>query len=207
MATFVVVDAPVKAECPGCGRLILVRRKPGPQRTWCSESCRVRTASPYKPAQPTERWCRCCAAVFKTTGKAFRCEDCRRNRRLGPLRACQLCAAEFWPLKATQRYCSKSCASTMIERPVKTLAPKGNTHQARARRFGVKYETVIKIKVFERDGWFCVICQTPVDRTVEWPHPDSASLDHVVPLSRGGEHAYRNTQCSHFRCNIAKGAD
>lgn len=32
----------------------------------------------------------------------------------------------------------------------------------------------------------------------------SASLDHVVPMSKGGGHTYANTQCSHLKCNVDK---
>lgn len=69
----------------------------------------------------------------------------------------------------------------------------------RAERFGVPYEPVNRVTVFERDGWVCGICGDPVDH-------DDASLDHVTPMSLGGAHSYANTQCSHLSCNIRKGA-
>lgn len=31
-------------------------------------------------------------------------------------------------------------------------------------------------------------------------------LDHVIPMSKGGGHTYANTQCSHLKCNVDKGA-
>jgi 5-methylcytosine-specific restriction endonuclease McrA len=31
-------------------------------------------------------------------------------------------------------------------------------------------------------------------------------LDHIVPLARGGEHSYANTQPAHPTCNRRKGA-
>lgn len=58
--------------------------------------------------------------------------------------------------------------------------------------------------IFERDGWVCGICTLPVDRDLKWPHPMSASLDHVTPLSRGGRHSRDNVQCSHLTCNLRK---
>jgi 5-methylcytosine-specific restriction endonuclease McrA len=59
--------------------------------------------------------------------------------------------------------------------------------------------------VFERDQWTCGLCRHPVDPGLAWPHPMSASVDHVVPLSRGGEHSLDNVQCAHLRCNCIKG--
>jgi hypothetical protein len=40
-------------------------------------------------------------------------------------------------------------------------------------------------------------------------HPDrmSVSLDHVVPLSRGGSHSWENVRCAHLSCNVAKGSN
>jgi 5-methylcytosine-specific restriction endonuclease McrA len=60
-------------------------------------------------------------------------------------------------------------------------------------------ERVNRVKVFERDGWRCGICRLPVERK-------DASLDHIVPLSRGGHHTYENCQTAHLKCNISKGA-
>lgn len=61
-------------------------------------------------------------------------------------------------------------------------------------------------EVYERDGWVCGLCGDPVDRELVWPDPMSASLDHVVPLSKGGAHTRENSQCAHLVCNVRKGA-
>lgn len=66
-------------------------------------------------------------------------------------------------------------------------------------------ERFSKTDIFERDGWRCGICGADVDRTLRYPDPGSASLDHVVPLSKGGVHAPDNVRCSHLRCNVSRG--
>lgn len=65
-------------------------------------------------------------------------------------------------------------------------------------------EKVSRKAVFERDGWTCQICHDPVDRDAAWPDPKSPSLDHIHPLSKGGDHTYANTQLACLRCNIRK---
>lgn len=60
--------------------------------------------------------------------------------------------------------------------------------------------------VFERDGWLCGLCDEPVSPDAVYPDPFSPSLDHVVPLSRGGAHSLENSQLAHLRCNVRKGA-
>lgn len=65
---------------------------------------------------------------------------------------------------------------------------------------------VDRLAVFERDGWVCGLCGGKVDPELRHPDPLSASLDHVLPLALGGLHEWGNVQCSHLRCNTAKGA-
>jgi 5-methylcytosine-specific restriction endonuclease McrA len=68
-----------------------------------------------------------------------------------------------------------------------------------ARKLGVVVEHVDRRILFERDEGVCGICRKPVDR-------DDFHVDHVIPLARGGEHSYANTQIAHPPCNLAKGA-
>lgn len=70
---------------------------------------------------------------------------------------------------------------------------------------GAEVERFEHSEVFERDGWICQLCGDPTDWTTHFPDPLSPSLDHIVPLSRGGEHSRANTQCAHLACNIRKG--
>ena len=59
-------------------------------------------------------------------------------------------------------------------------------------------------QVYERDGWVCRLCRLPIDPAVAWPDSMSASVDHVVPLSKGGEHSMTNAQAAHLGCNSRK---
>ena len=68
----------------------------------------------------------------------------------------------------------------------------------RALKKGACVENVDPAVVLKRDGGICGICREPI--TGEW------HLDHIVPLARGGEHSYLNTQASHPFCNMSKGA-
>jgi len=47
--------------------------------------------------------------------------------------------------------------------------------------------------IFARDGGKCVYCQAP-----------AASIDHVMPRSRGGGHTWENVVSACHRCNHAK---
>lgn len=68
-----------------------------------------------------------------------------------------------------------------------------------ARKRGQFVEVVDPQVVWERDEGICGICHLPAER-------DDFHVDHVIPLSKGGEHSYANTQVSHPPCNLRKGA-
>lgn len=81
---------------------------------------------------------------------------------------------------------------------------RSRVHAARARRYGVRFETVIDTEIFERDRWRCGLCGERVNKNLAAPHILCASIDHIVPLSRGGEHTKANAQCAHWICNSIK---
>lgn len=66
------------------------------------------------------------------------------------------------------------------------------------KRLGDKYvEDVNRRELYETYGGICAICEEPLkfrDMTV----------DHIVPLFRGGEHSYANCQPTHGLCNHIK---
>jgi len=62
-----------------------------------------------------------------------------------------------------------------------------------------------RLDIYRRDDWVCQICKKPVDKTLSFPNPYCASLDHILPLSRGGSHESTNVQLTHLSCNTSKG--
>lgn len=73
--------------------------------------------------------------------------------------------------------------------------------------YGPGSERVDPVAVFERDGWRCKLCDVMTDRTLPGrsSHALAPEVDHIIPLSRGGLHTYKNTQCVCHKCNRAKG--
>lgn len=52
----------------------------------------------------------------------------------------------------------------------------------------------------------CPLCALPILPELVAPDPMSRSLDHIIPLARGGTHEQSNLQWTHLRCNLRKGA-
>ena len=51
----------------------------------------------------------------------------------------------------------------------------------------------------------CAICGLPVDKKLKAPHPMSATVDHIIPVAKGGHPSdINNMQLAHFVCNRMK---
>lgn len=73
-------------------------------------------------------------------------------------------------------------------------------------------ESFTKSEIGERDGWRCGICRKRIDPSVpawkpgSWEqNPLTATIDHILPLAKGGTHTRDNVQIAHLECNVAKG--
>jgi len=54
----------------------------------------------------------------------------------------------------------------------------------------------------------CAICGQPVDFSLKWPHPMSPTIDHIIPVIKGGHPSdIDNLQLAHFSCNRQKSSN
>jgi len=84
-------------------------------------------------------------------------------------------------------------------------ANRENSHRRRALRRNVEVEKFKDVEIFKRDNWTCKICHKKVNGRLKYPNPLSRSLDHIIPISKGGTHTKDNVQCAHYLCNCKKG--
>jgi len=76
----------------------------------------------------------------------------------------------------------------------------------RARKMGATVEDFTSQEIFIRDRYICQACgiKTRPDYKSRY-HSKYPNLDHIIPLSVGGEHSKRNVQCLCHKCNLEKG--
>lgn len=191
--------ASVEHVCPMCN----VTFSGGPLKVYCSRRCLDRNPSKLEANRK-----RAAAAyeadkdAWRTRNRlAYRAKHNSPGRRSMPSK-CSVIGCDAKPV--AKDVCMR-CYRAMQRKAGTPWAREGSkSYKARASRHGVPYEPVNRQRVFKRDGWQCGICHEAVDPELGYPHPGSVSLDHIVPMSKGGPHTYENTQCSHLRCNLIK---
>lgn len=132
-----------------------------------------------------------------------RCKECARERsrayykykRKADEVNCVACGSTFYGSRDKNKYCSDDCRAVGLA-AIKTVRDR------KIKQTTLEYFT--REEVFNRDGWVCHICSESISPSLKYPHPMSASLDHVTPISRGGPHTLENSAASHFLCNIRK---
>lgn len=121
---------------------------------------------------------------------------------------CKQCKILFSARRPEKVYCSASCRQRYFRKNDKLYREKADARARcrRAQKRSVVIHDDINIKkLHKRDKGICRICGERVDMRRKWPHPLSASIDHVIPLSNEGLHAWDNVQLAHLRCNMKKG--
>lgn len=122
-----------------------------------------------------------------------------RNGSLDP-GACSVCGETLPRSSPSSR---RFCAPCSLER--RRSRSRDAEHRRRSLKVGGGSERFDDRATFERDRWRCGICRKRVDERLRWPHPLSASVDHMVPISEGGLHTRANVRLAHLTCNTSRG--
>lgn len=199
----------------------------------CRE-CEVAFESPRHRGRPTvvcsgcRVWrrraiCSCCGMSFDVQGargpRPGHCDSCTRKPPRSPrperptiLRDCLECATEFVAWHPIKKYCSVECQHLASDRSWTKKRERTYNDASRsrdARRRALKThpgaEKISAREVAERDAWICGLCSRIIDPALRWPHPSSLTVDHIHPLSLGGQHIMANVQAAHAECNTRKG--
>ena len=166
--------------------------------------------------------CKCYGNVIERASSTVRqkninCEYCKEQNELSEARRkmlhfltaladsktpkqCICCGKEFLSQYHDKKYCSAKCKRKSKGRK--------NSYRSRCRNYGVYYDpSVTRAKVIIRDNGICQICGKVCDENdLRWGSlgPDFPTLDHIIPLAKGGTHTWGNVQCACAICNSDK---
>lgn len=107
---------------------------------------------------------------------------------------CAGCGAAFTAKHVEAKWCSRKCANRHW----------GNLRARQAR--SPLLEAYADREIFERDNWVCHLCGLLIDPSVSRMDPAGATIDHVLPIARGGVDSPENVKAAHRSCNLKKGA-
>ena len=151
----------------------------------------------HGPAFPKLTHCKLCGQ--QAFGRKWCDEECRRigcgHKQpfsvvyLGECREC----GEAYCRQHPSDYCSGRCAKRSRRR--------GERRRRRARKRQARSEPYTLREIAERDGWRCHLCGRKVPDQPYRAKDRDPTIDHLIPVSFGGDDVRSNVALAHNRCN------
>lgn len=179
--------------CAGCGDLFKIGARDRNPRKWCSAAC---SASAYRLRNPE----------YVERQKRLSAERHRKQySKPSHVLQCAHCGDSF-TTSHKKMYCSRSCSNGAYAARRRSDGRAADmSAKRRALEVGVKIQAGRRLAVLEADNWICHLCGLATNRDAVYPADDYPVIDHVVPLSKGGEHSPSNWKTAHSICNMRKG--
>jgi 5-methylcytosine-specific restriction endonuclease McrA len=158
----------------------------------------------------------CGKLVFRGPGSRpeIVCHDCRRANPPRIIKQCEVCDKTYSTkiYRINQTTCSRSCARVRGNRTrhgnltpeQRRLAARAREKRKRVRRHGAVSEPYTLAEIAKRDRYRCGLCRSKVDVHLPYQYPQAATVDHLIPLSLGGDDTRANVQLAHRGCNARK---
>lgn len=124
-------------------------------------------------------------------------------------RPCEVCQTVVMrtPGDRYRTVCSVPCRNLLTYGYAEGMhaGPWGQWAATRARKAGATIvDRVSRDEVGDRDRWVCQACHISTNRDADPLAPDAPTIDHVLPLSKGGQHTMSNLQLLCYSCNSSK---
>lgn len=110
---------------------------------------------------------------------------------------CIVCGKEYETYNPAQKTCSKECGKKLAHAHKHKRIPKSQL---------VDKDITLEA-LYRRDSGVCYLCGKKCDwndKTDKSVGPAYPSIDHMIPIAKGGLHAWTNVKLAHFECNWKK---
>jgi len=170
----------IEVFCTHCSALLL-RHRETTHRPFCDQACYQLYAMEHGIVAPGRPKGLLCNQPAWPSWMGAACAICEMT--------CTECGATFFgkPRSGTRRSCSPECRNRM----------KWRAQEIRRR--------VRRYDVFERDDYMCWICGIRCDPLALVPQYEAPTVDHLIPVSHGGDNHPDNLGTAHFICNATRG--
>lgn len=109
----------------------------------------------------------------------------------------------FRPHPKGQRSPARRCSACQEAEEIR----RDGLSEARRRRVVAAGDVITLKSLRNRDGERCHICGITVRTAGGHLNPKYPTVDHLVPISDGGEHVWANVALAHRECNLKRGAN
>jgi len=209
--------------CRTCSRPVVqyrTRRYDGEMR-YCQRSCQPRNKPPLAKAQWPPIRVGECSRIPKG------CRECLTGLRLGlchthrnrkQVLLAMLSVRLRWLLPRSCRECNAVFNAWSSGWLCHTCRKRNAAASGRWQKIKRKHNMVdgdrgiSPWKLYVRDGTICHICERMTDHPAVWKGwqshhswmPNAPTVDHIVPLAKGGSHVWDNVALAHWSCNSYK---
>ena len=198
---YVSCDGFVTVKCQRCGTvfdrsMICIRKKNNVRCPKCheleqekKEDLKRKQNADYKTMLARQSFRRACVKFRQPT-----------------MKTCKSCGELFVADHASKIFCSDACAN-------RTRNTAHKDKRIRAIGNAIIDKDIRLASLYERAGGVCALCGTLCDWTDFSVRKNGVvvagnrypSIDHIIPISRGGLHSWDNIQLAHRGCNTRKG--
>lgn len=206
------------SHCQICNKPLAKVGTPGRPKRNCSDKCRREQRARNLRKKPIVKNCEMCQNSFTTTNNQFRfCStDCRSaNQSERSAKKHRLKMANLYPDNLRTVTCGwcKEPRTFDFRLSTPTAYHEECTKEAQSARYRIK--TVRRQKktnpyrishdqVVREYGSDCSICKEPIDLELPRTHRFGLTVDHVIPVNKGGTDEMSNLRPAHWICNVKK---
>lgn len=132
--------------------------------------------------------------ILKQKRKQERLAEKEAHHRYGE---CVVCGKTFETYNPRQKTCSKACGRRYANARKQNRIPKEQIIDS----------DITLEALYRRDSGVCYLCGKQCDwndKDGNKVGPSYPSIDHLIPVARGGLHSWSNVRLAHFKCNADK---
>lgn len=188
----------VKKECPVCG---VVFTTPNKRKIYCTKRCSDK-ANDRKKHRSWDQWKIECEQTRIKNQEQKERERREYIKAHTVKRICSYCGEEFMCYdKLARTTCSKECSRKLKNIRREDRIPKSQ-----------KVDRITLKRLYKRDKGICYLCGGVCDWNSKniskkgnvYPGDEYPTIEHIIPISKGGMDAWDNVALAHWKCNLNK---